>query len=235
MKMRQRRVSAYSFGLARAQKGQALVEGVLALPLLLGIWLGIAHIGDLLHAASRAADLGRHHAFMAAARVDPLHPAAVASGIRKGSERVDTQRVHALTELGSTASGVGHARVLRREWLAHDPGLLRARAGVTPRQPVRLAPALAMPTPVLNRYTVIATGAAHSGSDVQAQERIGRSSTGWKDAASLSQRHGHRVADVMSRVDRPWRRPSPDFDWLKPWRGVVPEHLLHREHRGTRR
>ena len=216
------------------QAGQALVEGVLAIPLLIGLWLGVAHVGNLLHAANRAADLGRLHAFLAAARVDPLRPEAIAAGIASSNEAVSLRRAAARQDAGHVAFA-GDTGALRREWLAHDPGLLHARARAVTRAPVRLGPAMAMPSSALARYTVIATGAAHSSGDAQAQDRIARSATGWGNAADLSRRHGQRIANVMSRVDRPWRRPAPDFDWLRPWQGVVPASLLHRPVRSLQR
>lgn len=207
------------------QAGQAMAEALLAVPLLAALWAGIAHVGDLAHAGVRAADLARHHAFLAAARVDPLRPAALHPVQAREGERIDTVRLAVRSEMSGATPGEGHARMLRHEWLAQDPGLLRARVSVAPRPAWRAGTALKPPQRPLSRYTVVATGAAHSSGDAQAQDRIALSPTGWGEAAALSRQHGMRVAQTMRRVDGPWRRAAPDFDWLRPWQGVVPDAL----------
>jgi hypothetical protein len=221
-------------GHAWRQEGQALAEGLAMLPLLALLWVGVTWTGQGLRAGSVAQGEARHLAFLAAARQDTQRPAAVAvdASSWQGAAVVAQAVTWRAAALGNDAQAGGHhphARRLRDEWKAADAGLLRS-AATAQFQPLLGARGAFFPKAVttLRRETWLLTGAAHSGSDALAQARVADSELGWGFAANLTAQQGRRVADVMRRVDRPWRRPPPDFDWLQPWRGAVPQAVLRR-------
>lgn len=221
-------------GHALRQDGQALAEGLAMLPLLALLWVGVTWTGQGLRAGSVAQDASRHLAFLAAARQDSQRPAAVAvdASSWQGAALVTQTATSRVAPLGNDAQAGGehpHARRLREEWKAADAGLLRSVATAQFR-PLLGARGEFLPqaATTLRRETWLLTGGAHSGSDALAQARIADSGLGWGFAANLTAQQGRRVADVMRRVDRPWGRPQPDFDWLQPWRGAVPQAVLRR-------
>lgn len=221
-------------GCARTQTGQALAEGLAMVPLLALLWIGVTWTGQGLRAGSVAQDEARHLAFLAAARQDTLHPAAISEAATSWqgaalAARASASRAVPLGDEAQAGGRDGPARQLRHDWGAADAGVLHSVA-TAQFDPLLGARGRFFPgaTTTLQRETWLLTGGAHSGSDAQAQERIARSELGWEAAARLTAQHGRRVADVMRRVDRPWRRPQPDFDWLQPWRGAVPDAVLQR-------
>lgn len=221
-------------GHASRESGQALAEGLAMMPLLALLWVGVTWTGQGLRAGSVAQDESRHLAFLAAARQDTQRPAGLSvsasswQGAAVAAQAV-TSRAAALGEAAQAGGRHPHARRLREAWRAADAGLLRSAASAQFRPLLgargEFFPAAAT---TLRRETWLLTGGGHSGSDALAQARIADSELGWGVAANLTAQHGRRVADVMRRVDRPWRRTQPDFDWLQPWRGAVPETVLRR-------
>ncbi|MEI2417538.1 hypothetical protein V8Z80_15295 [Orrella sp. JC864] len=204
-----------------------MAEALLALPVLATLWLAVAYTGTVQHAGMQAADASRLAAFQAAAQADPLHPSAVPATVPgQAAGHGGDLRWHREPGADRVPAGAGHAQALRREWLAHEPGLLKAWASTVVPLPRLLRATQAEPAVRVVRHTSLATGAAHSSTDLQTQRRIALSSTGWTQAADASMARGARVAAFMKAVDRPWPRTAPDFDWLGAWRAVVPERLL---------
>lgn len=77
-------------------------------------------------------------------------------------------------------------------------------------------------TPRLRRHTAILTDAGHAHSDAGVTARLQASPQTWATSAARSAQHGRDVASQLARIDRPWNRPAPQFDWLTPWEHLVP-------------
>ncbi len=223
------------------QRGQALTEAILVLPVLMGLWWAVGLGGDLQHSGMQASGVSRLQAFRAAANSDPLAPdrlrVAVASSPVASASNVrpfgQVERLQGRYEPGA-GSRQPAARLLRVQWMADERGLLRAtaRREVVDRLGLGRDDSLAsLASLAITRFTVLASGAAHSSDDTQAQARIGLSQAGWQSAASRSVRAGASLAAAMQRVDRPWRRAALDLDWLMRWQSVVPGRYVARRAR----
>jgi hypothetical protein len=135
------------------------------------------------------------------------------------------------------------ATTLRQEVLQRDRGMDVATVAVMPRLGRTKAP---MPEPGrspglnlgltpwesmslrLNRHTAILTDAGHATSDRGVTERLQRAPQTWAASAAQSTRVGKEVTQQLSRIDRPWGRPLPQFDWLTPWETLVPADRLRK-------
>ena len=81
----------------------------------------------------------------------------------------------------------------------------------------------------LNRHTAILTDAGHAASDRDVTKRLERAPLTWAASAGQSMRVGREVTQQLARVDRPWGRPLPQFDWLTPWETLVPSDRIGRK------
>ncbi|PLC49473.1 hypothetical protein CR159_12780 [Pollutimonas subterranea] len=237
-----------------AQQGQALVEGLIVLLVLLSLWVGVAWLGRLQDMALQATHASRYVAFAlsrdpgAHMEADmrrhyfsgPAHQWSDRRGDRLLSPKLDEVALHierqtvlaAPAQAGRTS---GNAGILRRQWHIEDTGILASTITVAPRsRPVRAVE----PTSVtglsyfdhqqlaLRRHTAILTGAGHASSDTAAQQVVADSALAWSQSASASYALGANIAGAMSAVDAAWNRPEPNFDWLAPWAGQVPDTHL---------
>lgn len=220
------------------QRGQAMVEALVALVAIIAMWHAVAWIARLQDLALQAHHAARYGAFAAARQ--PKNVSHAAPDLRfftmQRLQWTDTRGRWLLPSIyqeprwnfTSTTPMPNHAqpgldhdasRTLRRQWGVEDPGVVVA--GIT-LQPV----AEQGNWPRLHREVAIAVDAAHASSDADAAERIRQSSLGWYAAANTSAQRGQQVVSRAQGVDAGWGRPLPEFDWLMPWAGDVPEHVL---------
>ena len=237
------------------QRGQALLESLIAVLALAVLWVAIhwlAHYQDMALSASHAS---RHAAFLAT-RADP-EPVVDAGALgqkffsgsahrwvdRRGTPLLQPEsnvlpswRRHApLTALSQPAAASAYAATLRRDWSVHDRGILQATVAVgfpqsgpatgTPDGPLKLS-TFDEPYASFSRNLSILTGAGHAGSDTATQARLADSPLAWASPAATSRSAGAAVGALAQGVDAGWGRSGPQFDWLQPWRGQVPPHLL---------
>ena len=237
------------------QDGQALVESLVAMLALAVLWvalLWLAHYQDINLSALHAS---RHAAFVATRIVADEPPADLMADFftgdahrwadRRGQAVLDTetpalvswQRLQPLPDLAQPGGSLAQAVVLRHDWSLADSGILQAR--VTPlfsTGAIHDARAdgysrLGLDVfdhayPPLARSTSILTGAGHASSDTAVQDRVAASGLAWSLAHSASRLAGSQAWGRADGVDAGWNRPAPDFEWLRPWSGRVPGHLV---------
>jgi len=236
---------------AAPQRGQALSEGLLALMVLLLVWLSVAWLGRYQDILLQADHASRFAAF-ALTRDPEARPVDGVHGFFSGAGAVwrDVRgqglfdRLHSGVSLAVGRNAVlprtaqvgapsTDALLMRQDWGIEDSGVLVATVSVAPgvsmaegKSGSRASRLLRFddPYPPAHRSTAILEGAGHASGDAQAQERVANSLTAWGRATELSQARGREIAQHAAPVDAAWSRPKPSFDWLQPWRGMVPNH-----------
>lgn len=237
------------------QRGQALVESLVAMLALAVLWVAIhwlAHYQDMALSATHAS---RHAAFLAS-RADPGHidhaealDQRFFSGSahrwtdRRGMRLLDPQsgvhsswhRHNPLPAWAQPGVATPYADTLRRDWSVDDRGVLRARVALDfspldrasglPDGPLRLSQ-FDQPYAPFARSISILTGAGHAVSDSDAQARVAASQLAWGGPAAASRAAGAAVAALAHGTDAGWGRSGPQFDWLQPWQGRVPPHAI---------
>ncbi|RTZ41130.1 hypothetical protein EKL30_15740 [Candidimonas sp. SYP-B2681] len=235
------------------QDGQALVEGMVVMMVLLSLWTGTAWLGRLQDMGLQATHASAYSAFSSSrnptAKIDhdvkrsyfsgPAHNWADRRGRRILSNELDEivlqSMRHAALDNKAQPGGPGDdAQSLRRDWRLDDTGILVSQVNVSalatrPTLPKAAFTGMAdfdMPYPQLRRHTAILTGAGHASNDLAVQQTVSRSALGWGSSATTSYGHGRSIASVMVSVDAAWNRTEPVFDWLAPWAGYVPESRI---------
>lgn len=236
------------------QQGQALLESLLAMLGLAVLWVALHWLAHYQDAALSATHASRHAAF-AASRAELQGSTSTLTAPfftgsahrwtdRRGEAVLDSGsnvslswvRRQALSELGQPGAGLTHAATLRREWLLEDSGLLQARLHLDLAREERPGPdagagflnlrAFDQGYPPLLRSTSLLTGAGHAASDSEAQSRVAASSLAWSTAHMRSRAAGSEIRLRAEGAEAGWGRRGPDFDWLQPWSGRVPDHLI---------
>ncbi|HEU0231180.1 MAG TPA: hypothetical protein VFR20_11450 [Burkholderiaceae bacterium] len=235
-------------GSSHACAGQALLESLVIMLALGGIFMVIPWLGRLQDIALQSAHASRFAAFSLtrdpALRPlsqiirhffsGPSHQWARSNGTRLISDGSQVRlSVSALSDLDVAAHPGGvdqEASALRHGLRIDEWGILMAQTGVSISNqmalPGRVRPAWLAPYPSLDRGVAILVDAAHASDDVSAQRRVARSGPGWADMAQTSYSLGRRTAIVSGPVDESWGRDAPLFDWLEPWAGRLPAYHL---------
>lgn len=218
--------------------GQALVEGIVALLVLLSLWVAISWLGRFQDMALQASHASRFAAFSLTRNPDappviqsrtdyfsgPDHQwmdrrgrSALGNVLSKDRSEVTLKVVRQpALEPGAQPGGVSaRAHDLRQGWRLEDMGIVKATVVVAPPR-----------YPALARHTALLTGAGHATDDIDSQRRLAESPAAWSDSANRSYGLGRRIESGVSALDRAWGRPEPHFDWLVPWAGYVPVHHL---------
>jgi len=195
------------------QRGQALVEALLMLPLLTMAFLAVAWVGKLQFAAQEMAQASRR-AVMASAAGAPL-----ARPIGAGAQSGRSQSMP-----GAAASGNAG---LQAEWFGADLQLLAVTAGTA------LSGSALWNAARIARRTSVAAGAGYAHGDDDAQRRIGAAPTAWRRAADRSLPLARSIGGGVGRVDAPWGRPAITTDWLSSWADLVPADRLGKRGRMT--
>ncbi|SSW68337.1 pilus assembly protein [Achromobacter agilis] len=186
------------------QRGQAVVEALLMLPLLALLPWAISRIGGLQFSALEMAQASRK-AVMAVALGQPLKDlgAAAAGPTVSGGAR--------------PLAGVAPQRVAALQDAWFDAGLQLLSAEARQAGPDSLR---------ISRHTHVATGAGHAHGDADAQRRVGQAPESWRRAETASLAQARRLSSLVDRLDRPWQRPRLSLDWLSAWSDVVPADRL---------
>lgn len=201
-------------GFRRRQRGQALAEALLMLPVLTLAFLGVAWVGKLQFTAQEVAQASRKAA-MSAAVGAPLVAPWTHVALAAHDQAVATTM---------TSGNAG----LQAEWFGAD---LR-RLSVTARS--TLTGARPWDAARIQRSTSVAMGAGHAYGDDDARRRIGAAPTAWGQAAKHSLSLARSVGGLTASVDAPWRRPAISLDWLSPWTDVVPADRLGKRRSANR-
>lgn len=242
-------------GHGSTQAGQALVESLVAMLALVVLWGALHWLAHYQDIGLSSVHASRHAAF-AATRTGADEPGQeIASHFftgsahrwvdRRGEAVLDAQapfalswqRLRPLSPEAQPAGRLMQAATLRRDWQLDDRGILQARiaagfaVGRGDGAPTGIGNRLQLHVfdhsyPPLARSIGILTGAGHAPSDAQVQNRIGASALAWSGAQSASRLSGGSVQLRADGVDMGWSRPAPTYDWLQPWSGRVPGHLI---------
>ena len=235
------------------QSGQALVESLVAMLALAVLWVALHWLAHYQDMALSAIHASRHLAFVAARAVPEEAGHAVAqrffNGLahrwtdRRGRVLLEDTAVHVsqsrprpLSAQAQPGKNLPHSAILRRDWGLEDAGILRARVALDFSR--MMAPSrkhgkgllglhvFDLPYPPVARSTSILTGAGHAASDAGVQDRVAASRLAWSDAQVASRTAGEEIALRAHGVDAGWDRADARFDWLRPWSGRVPGHIL---------
>jgi len=228
----------------RRQRGQAVLEALLAAAALGVCAYAIAWTGRLQHQALAVSQDSRVAAFTAARGAPPSTPGQASRLL--GSRVAAAPDAETDTRLGQLAD----------EWLRVDSRLLRMQAerGVTPGIGLERGAALgaldafdaldrrgrtaraaaaasraaneAGTTYVLRRYTVLAEGAGHAATDRAGQQRIAEGQLGWRRVAGDSQRLSRTLRQRIGTVDAAWGGRQPGEDWTSAWADLVPAERM---------
>lgn len=235
-----------------AQGGQALVEGFLAMLVLISLWVAIAWLGHLQDMALSAQHASRRAAFAytrnPAVETDdgisaqylrgPAHRWMDHSGnpmldSPAHQVRVYWDRASTLSQAAQPGGNEAMAEAMRSGWGIQDRGVVHAFVHALPGSGAAHAAGSSLlgleafnDYPPLRRHTAILEGAGHASNDAQAQRIVAQSTLAWSDSAQASAAHGRKIDAAMAAVDAPWHRARPVFDWLGPWAGHVPAARL---------
>lgn len=179
---------------AIGQRGQAMVEALLLLPVLALVWLGIAWLGKAQYTALTLIQASRQAA-MSTAMGRPLDP-------------TDRTRVEVTAAAGADG--------WRDEWSGEDARRVWATSQAVVNGSAAWGGIL------LARRVGVAAGAGNARNEQDAQRRIGLSARFWGQVAADSISQVQALAPAIQAVDRPWRRPPPSEDWLSAWADVLP-------------
>ena len=189
------------------ERGQAVVEALLMLPLMAVLLWAVSDIGVMQFSAQRTTQASRQ-AVMAAALGQPLA----------------TLRAPAGMDLASTdqawPGAVAAGGALQDEWFGAAMNLLSVNVRALPR------PGNAMFGLPIQRHISVASGAGYAHDDADAQRRVGASPTGWLQASRTSLAEAERMRRQVNKVEAPWGRPTLSPDWLSAWGDVVPDERL---------
>lgn len=193
------------------QSGQALVEALVLLPVLILSFMAVAWLGQLLFTAQQVGVASRSTAMVAA--VGGIVPAQSGSFVLAGP---------------SVDAGDPRLAPLLAEWLGAEARSVSVTAhadvaGVGPWRALRI-----------ERRIRVAAGAGNADGDDDLRRRIGAAAISWAQAAERSRSLAHEISDQLMIADGPWQRPALSLDWLSSWVDVVPAEGLARSARATR-
>lgn len=196
------------------QRGQALVEALLIVPMLIVAFLAVAWIGKLQFSAQEMAQLSRR-AVMAAASGAPVASPQTGASVAGRAQAM--------------AGGMASANAaLQNEWFGAELRLMSVSAQTAVAGTARWDAAR------IQRRTSVATGAGHADGDDDARRRVGAAPTSWGRAANRSLSLARSVGGAVGRVDAPWGRPAISTDWLSPWADLVPADRVGKRRKAYR-
>lgn len=202
--------------LRNAQRGQAVIEALLMLPLMALLLWAVAGIGKLQFSALQTTQASRK-AVMSGALGQPLSALHAPAGMALSSDDV-------------ALSGVAAPRIaaLQDEWFGAGLRMLSVQVQTQPR------PHDAVAWPLIARRLVVASGAGYAHGDADAQRRVAGARTGWRQAGQRSSSEAARMEHPINRADGPWGRPKLSLDWLSAWADVVPQDRLGNQREQSR-
>lgn len=238
-----------------AQRGQAAIEALVVLLVLLSLWVGIAWLLRFQDIALQTQHASRYAVFSLSRHFElrpvddirrryfsgPAHQWADRSGLKlldPAQLSLQVTRHQKLSALAQAGGALPDAVLLRQGWKIEDAGIVRAQVLAAPHRPERrLLPKadglrVGMDQfdtwyPALSRHTAILVDAGHASGDQDAQHRVAQSGLGWGDSAADSYRLGRQVSAAVQAQDRAWNRAEPELDWLSSWAGFVPARHLN--------
>lgn len=233
------------------QQGQALVESLVLLLILISFFIAIPYLGRLIDISITQSNASRYGAFQLTRQLTGLNESYIKEKFflkndQQWRDRQNQKIVHEgnillhVSRLEKLSNGMQpgkkKAQVLREEWGIEDKGIARVDVSVSPsytQGKSRTSTALGLGlvffdgiNPFIKRHTSILTDAGHSDSDLSTHKRTARTNTAWGKAAKGSYELGRSIQSYAAPVDRGFSRPQPVFDWLEPWAGKIPQRHL---------
>lgn len=237
----------------KEQRGQAVVESLVLLLVLMAMFMAIPWLGRLSDIGLQQTNASRFAAFQltrheAGIDENDLKHRYFLNRDHQWKDRanndvitseniyISLSRERKLDEYMQPGSKGSHQQTLRREWDIEDKGIATIAVHTKPQYtqvddtsntPISAGLSF-FDSQVLNiqRHTSILTGTAYSPSDLSAHQRSGTSDLAWREVAEQSYESGKKVAEIAVPIDAAWDRPIPVFDWLTPWQGHLPNHHL---------
>lgn len=193
------------------QRGQALVEALVLLPVLILSFMAAAWLGQLLFSAQVAGVASRS--------------AAMAAAVGGG---VPARSVSFVLAPSSVDAGDPPFAPLQAEWLGAEARRVSVTAhadvaGVGPWGATRI-----------ERRTRVAAGAGNAEGDDDVRRRIDAAAISWAQTAERSLSLAREISGQVMVADSPWGRPALSLDWLSSWADVVPAEGFARNARATR-
>lgn len=223
---------------AGAVGGQALVEGMVGLAVLVALFWAVPLVGRYQDMALTSV-LGSGHAAFLSTR-DAFTPAELAQAVVPGlvgeapgrwrdaagrpllAGAQITQRRIALAD--PAQPGGRAAQGLRRDWGLEDTGIRIAAMTVQARD-LTGSPADRLS---FTRGTAVLVDAGHAASPAQVQARVAQQRPGWQAAQGGSSLLAQTVGLSAWPVDAAWSRPRAGTDWVSAWADQVPGDRLTR-------
>ncbi len=223
-------------------RGQALVEGVVGLSLLVVLFWAVPWVGRYLdlvdvlqhasrHAAFSEATQAEHDAGMPEASDGPaadfwMSDASLRWRTPSGRPAVEANRLRwrreevALGEAAQPGQGQPNMAQIRAGWGLQDRGMPGWRASVNvawlnpePSESARLK---------LSRQTILAKYAGHSRNDQASSDRLAAGELAYAGAANASRRVGQSIATRVDPLEAGWPRQLPEWDWTGRWQMLRP-------------
>jgi len=192
-----------------------VIEALLAVAALAACVYAMAWTSRLQFRALELSQAGRLAAFSAAR-------APQAAADTDGTGRAMRVRLYLPARVQNLWQDEAHTR-LAADWLRVDDTLLAADAfgQVVPSGGWDGAWHAASPL-VLHRHTALAHRAGHGQSDMQVQQRLTQSRTGWADVAQPSLELSSTLRRRAAGVETAWGRREPGDDWVSAWADLIP-------------
>ncbi|TGV06821.1 pilus assembly protein [Alcaligenaceae bacterium 429] len=204
-----------------SQRGQAVVESIIVLPVLMGLlfmahWLLYAQ-----HEKSRIQLAAAHGAFLRA----QLWSADVL---------LTEQQRHAIWDV--EAKGLKYSQESYRwnESLNKESSSLATEVrledvGIHQSSlQKRLSHAL-FPSLTLQQQHVVLVGSGSAVAAAQVRQRLEQAPQWWGKAAERSRRQVQNIEHLVGSVDKAWGRETPNSDWLRQWENSVPPRYIQQE------
>lgn len=191
------------------QRGQAMVEALLLLPVLILMLLAIAWLGRTRFTALTLLQASR----------------TAAMSIARGA-RVEIRDVPGGGRLQVVADSDGDGDAWQDQWWAADARRVSATSQAD------ISGGAGWSDVRLTRRIIVAAGAGSARDEGEAQRRIGAAMTPWSRAAVHSEALARVVVPAVDAVDAPWRRSSLSLDWLSSWADVAPADKRMNDERG---
>lgn len=219
------------------QRGQALVEGLVAMLALIAMAGSIAWLYRLQDIALQASHASRALAFEYARNPQAQEVSAVAEHVFHRDQRWNDKQGNSLLRPGSVQRQVLLSNVPMH--LSQLPEHAVPRAATAWQELSQAGGSIATALVVVSpdggsarlkdlkfmRQIAILFDAGHAESHEQTQQRIAQSASLWRSTADVSSALGRKTQMLLKPVDAAWNRPSPDFDWLSSWAGGLPSYL----------
>ncbi|MGG4603474.1 TadE family protein [Paenalcaligenes sp. Me131] len=204
-----------------SQRGQAIVESIIVLPVLMGLlfmahWLLYAQ-----HEKSRVQLAAAHGAFLRAQLWSADYP--LTEPQRKALWDAEA------TGLQYSQTGYGWNEALDRESTSLAAEVRLEDEGIHQSSlQKRLSHAL-FPSLALTQQHVVLVGSGSAVAAAQVRQRLEQAPQWWGKAADRSRRQVQNIEYFTGTVDKAWGRATPEYDWLRQWESSIPSRYERQE------